>query len=98
VTHAPYNSPARILEFGGVPGAVHVSAAEAHVFCAFGDDALAVMAAADAVGLDAKRLHASAQEQTDHRCSIKLVVTIRPELPMQVRTTMRRMCDVPEGA
>jgi hypothetical protein len=90
---APYGSPARILAFGGVPGAVHCGD-EAHVF--LDDRAVArdVIAKADAVGLDVDVVHASAAEKAEHGGEIKLVVTIRPEPPMQLRTSTRRMCDV----
>jgi hypothetical protein len=87
---APYGSPARILAFGGVPGAIHCGdSAEVYVDCWLSDEAVAIVNKAEAVGIDVRCPDTS---RTDR--GVRLVATIRPEPPTQVRTSMRRMCDV----
>jgi hypothetical protein len=81
---APYGSPARILAFGGVPGAIHCGDS-AEVYTSDRAEAAGVCVAAGAVGLDARVMPATAEERAKHGGSIKVVArpradVMRPEL------------------
>jgi hypothetical protein len=92
---APYGSPARILAFGGVPGAVHCGG-HAEVYVMDRVYISDIIDKADAVGIDVVIAATSREEMAAHGGALfKLVARIRPEPPMQVKTSMRRVCDVP---
>jgi hypothetical protein len=76
---APYGSPARILAFGGVPGAIHCGES-AEVYLSDRGEAAGVCVAADAVGLDARVMPATAEERATHGGSIEVVARLRVDV------------------